>query len=506
MRKSKSGIFIFLFVSIVVALSICFYFVNKNNKIEVMDAGFCKRVVLSNKYEAYSIDAGETWTSDNKYLICEDKELNVVARADGKVYNLGNVKVELNGENNFSVSFNNSGYTCNAGETVNGAILTSDLTNFSGELISSNNDIASVELDNENIIKCIGCTAIKIKCNKPGNTDLEAKTSNGAIARSIVVVKEDKVGSISYDKDNYTCEAGKEINAVITANSINSRATVKSFSSSNTNVATVEKNSSYSLKCINCLAVKIKCKSNGITTLSATSSTGAVGDAKVNVLSNNNNGNNGNTTVENPNTNDSVNNNGGNGGNNTTINETISYDKGSYSCEAGKNITATITVHSSNLESRVLSYSSSNNNIATVIKHPSMAVKCVNCVAVQINCKSEGKVNLYASSTYGATTQSSVTVTKNVGSVTFDKSSYTCKVGDSFVTEVKSGGYDGIGVGIDSFSSANGAIATIIDNPDSQPKCLGCRYAKITCKSRGTTTVRATSGAGVIGTATVTVS
>ena len=68
---------------------------------------------------------------------------------------------------------------------------------------------------------------------------------------------------------------------------------------------------------------------------------------------------------------------------------TISYDKTSYSCEAGKKIDAIITANSDDLGVSVKSYKSSNTGVATVVKHPTMAVKCMNCVAVQISCLKE---------------------------------------------------------------------------------------------------------------------
>ena len=58
----------------------------------------------------------------------------------------------------------------------------------------------------------------------------------------------------------------------------------------------------------------------------------------------------------------------------------------------------------------VSSYDSSDRSIATVAKHPTLAVNCIDCVAVQITCKKKGKTTLKATSSLGEKTSVPITV------------------------------------------------------------------------------------------------
>ena len=112
-------------------------------------------------------------------------------------------------------------------------------------------------------------------------------------------------------------------------------------------------------------------------------------------------------------------------------NNSISYDKTSYTCTEGTKIDAIITATSDDLSATVKSYSSTNPEIATVTKHPTMAVKCVNCEAVQITCNKSGKTTLTAESTTGAKTTTTVNVAaKDKGTIAYDKTSYSCNAGE----------------------------------------------------------------------------
>ena len=90
-----------------------------------------------------------------------------------------------------------------------------------------------------------------------------------------VTVEQEDVGTINYKEESYTCDIGQEISTTITAEGPNDKiATIKSYSSNNTNIATIEKDLENDIKCVNCIAVKIKCKNSGTVTLTATSSEG----------------------------------------------------------------------------------------------------------------------------------------------------------------------------------------------------------------------------------------
>ena len=91
----------------------------------------------------------------------------------------------------------------------------------------------------------------------------------------------------------------------------------------------------------------------------------------------------------------------------------VFYSKEHYKCKVGETIDTMIKA-TGNLETdqvpTVASYSSSDENIAIVEKHPTMTLRCISCVAVQITCKSAGTVALTAESTLGVTGASTLTV------------------------------------------------------------------------------------------------
>ena len=179
------------------------------------------------------------------------------------------------------------------------------------------------------------------------------------------------IGTISYEKKNYTCEKGDVIDTVITANS-KSISYVKSYSSSNKEYAVVKKNPDMTLKCYNCVAVRIYCKKAGTVNLKATSSTGAKTKSNLRIK-----------------------------------NSTISFGKTTYFCKAGTTFT---TLIKSSGTSRVLSYKSNNTKVATIVKNDTLQPNCINCSAVKVTCKKAGKAILTTKSSKGATATASVTV------------------------------------------------------------------------------------------------
>ena len=91
----------------------------------------------------------------------------------------------------------------------------------------------------------------------------------------------------------------------------------------------------------------------------------------------------------------------------------VYYSKDSYKCKVGEIVETTI-IATSNLEKdqvpSVSLYTSSDESIATVEKHPTMTLRCISCVAVQIKCLSPGTVTLKAESTLGVTGFAQLTV------------------------------------------------------------------------------------------------
>ena len=91
----------------------------------------------------------------------------------------------------------------------------------------------------------------------------------------------------------------------------------------------------------------------------------------------------------------------------------VYYSKESYKCKVGEVLETTITA-TSNLEKdqipSISSYTSSDESIAIIEKHPTMKLRCISCEAVQITCISPGTVTLKAESTLGVTGFAQLTV------------------------------------------------------------------------------------------------
>ena len=311
-------------------------------------------------------------------------------------------------------------------------------------------------------------------------------SSSGASTTSTVKVSAPDKGWIKFDQNQYHCKTGQSINVMITAGSNTPGVfpTVKSMSTSNATIATIEDGyvDGSVTNCIDCRAAHIVCKKEGTVTLTAVSSTGVKTTSST-------------VTVE------------------KEIGW-IQYDQESYSCSEGKVIDAMIRT-GSNVASvipSVTGFSSNNTNIATIENGTSTGAvtNCIDCRAVHITCKKAGTVTLTATSSTGATTTATVTVKEaDKGTISFDKASYTCKVGkviDTMIRTSVSG--DQMPSAVSSFSSSNTAVA-IIENGTSGgavTNCIDCRAVHITCKKVGTSTLKATSSTGATGTATVTVS
>ena len=182
----------------------------------------------------------------------------------------------------------------------------------------------------------------------------------------------------------------------------------------------------------------------------------------------------------------------------STTKDSISYGSNSFNCSAGQTIDTLIRTTSDN--TRVRSFGSYDTSIATVEKNPEIAVNCINCSAVRINCKKQGNAKIYAKSSSGATTTSTVNVDNN-SMVKFEKKYYNCKKGESIVTMIKASA----GTYVKSYKSLNNSIASVRLNPDLQPKCLECLLVKITCKKAGSTQLVAKSSTGAKDTSNIAV-
>ncbi len=401
-------------------------------------------------------------------------DVTLTAKSNEGVQTTAKVKVKSVEEQIF---FNKTDYTCKAGEKISATITA--LGNFRTKVPavesfkSENEEIAGIIKHPDYNIKCMNCIAVQINCNKAGTTALSAVSTTGAKGRATVTVTEAEKAKISFDKSSYTCVAGEKIDTTITAIGSGDKVeTVASYTSSNTAVATIEKNPDISIKCINCLAVRITCKKSGSVTLTAKSSSGAKGTSTVKVTAPKQN--------------------------------TVTFDKTSYACHVGEQITTQVRVNnnSNNIET-IKSYTSSNTDVATIVKHPTLAVNCINCVVVQITCKGAGTATLTAKASGGTTGTSSIKVSPTAEKVAFEKTKYTCNPGDKITTTIKTTGV--FGARIASYTSSDTNIASVEKHPTLAVDCVNCVAVQITCKKSGNVTLTAKSSTGAKGTSTVSV-
>ena len=206
------------------------------------------------------------------------------------------------------------------------------------------------------------------------------KESENDVSQQPTVQPEESKSTIKYENDKYTCiEGGKFTTKILVEET-----SIKSYESSDTKIATItsyEPSDDIAIKlCKNCKYVEVNCLKTGSISLIATSTDGVKTTSKLEVQQ----------KIE--------------------IDE-ISYDKSSYTCKVGENITAIITANSSKDENvRVKTFESSDTSIATIKKHPNIVSKSLNSTNVQIKCLSEGEVVLTAISSTGAKTTSKLIV------------------------------------------------------------------------------------------------
>ncbi|MDD6272312.1 MAG: hypothetical protein PUA90_02190 [bacterium] len=392
-------------------------------------------------------------------------------------------KETLESQNKGSISYDKSSYTCKVGETITATITATSNDGLARvKSYSSNNvNVAIINKHPTFTANCLNCEMVQITCKGNGTTTLKAQSSTGATTTSTIVVEKETLesqnkDSISYDKPSYTCKVGETITATITATSNDGFARVKSYSSNNTNVAIINKHPTISANCLNCEVVQITCKGNGTTTLKAQSSTGAT--TMVNIIV-------------------------------KKENASISFNKPLYTCKDG----GTVSVYVSSKSADGYCYSSfdiDNGDVAKIERSYSSGTDGDDCELIIVNCKNVGTTSIKAISTSGEVATATINVEKSTSSISYSESSYTCKVGDTIKTKINAYS-DGALAIIKSYSSNNTRIATIengwkMDNGMIlTDKCINCANIEITCKSVGTTTLKAESSTGVTTTSTITV-
>ena len=214
-------------------------------------------------------------------------------------------------------------------------------------------------------------------------------------------------GTISFDQNKYECFVGDEIDTVISASfvqSINAQSHVKTYTSSNTKIATIKKHPTISVRCIGCVAVSIKCVAEGKTTLKATSDTGATASANITVKK--------------------------------VPAGSINFSKSSYECSLGEKFTTDITVYSNssyNKPDGLKSYKSNDTSIVALEASNSQP-RCIGCMSIDVKCLKIGTTTITATTNFGGSVTASVKVKQDLGKINFEKSSYTCTEGDTIET------------------------------------------------------------------------
>ncbi len=404
------------------------------------------------------------------------------------------------------IEYAKESYECTEGDSFETEITASGIINGKLSTVSSygtsNSDIAIVDENTIAKVNCINCKRVRVVCKKPGEVKLTAESSTGAKTTAKLTVKENK-GSISFEKSSYNCDDATAFETVVIADTKG----IKSVKSSDTSVATIDeyvtyvKNCSSYSKCMSIAGtlknIRVVCKKKGKVTLSAESNGGAKATSTVNVKENKG---------------------------------SISFKENSYSCTAGKTIETVIypSREISTAENRatvitypqVKNYTSSDTSIATIDDKVKLQPYCGNCKAVRINCIKTGEVVLTATSNFGATTTAKVTVKQENGSISFDKSSYTCEVGKRFSVKVN---LTGGAKSIKSFTSSDTSIADVMkvnivsncvtyNNGEAVSNCMpasavkpGEEYLMVSCKKKGSATISATADTGISTSAKVTV-
>ncbi len=401
-------------------------------------------------------------------IVCNKKgtaTLNTVSENGAK----GSAQVTVSSKDVGVIAFLEQSYSCKVGEVIKTSITTKGAVNPKAKMTYSSSDKNTAKIESDTTSSsCIGCIPVKITCLKEGNVTLNVTAETGAKTSTKVQINTAEVGSISFEKSSYTCKTGNTINTVLRATKLNVNTTKVSYASSNSNIASIEKDIS-SAVCADCFAIKIGCKKDGTVTLSAITDKGATASSKVTVS--------------------------------TTI-ETINFAQESYTCTEGESITTTV---SSSYGSNVsISYLTDNSTLATITKTGNGTSTCPKCQTIRIDCKKPGTATLSAQYN-GTKGTAKVTINKNKGAISFANNVYTCKAGASVKTTLKLTKPVTTSSKI-TFSSSNTSTATIEKDSGTTPSCSDCVAVKITCKKEGSVTLNAEADTGATASSTLTIS
>ena len=268
-----------------------------------------------------------TWTSSNNNIATVNNGV-VTAKAAGNVTitatsNNGktatcNIVINNNIVDVSSISLDKTNTSMNIGNnlTLNANIQPSNATNKNITWTSSNNNIATV---NNGIVTA----------KAAGNVVITATTSNGKQATCAITVNSNIVNAtgVSLNTTDISMNTGNNITLVATVAPTNTTNKNITWTSSNNNIATVDKNGN------------VKAKANGTATITATTSNGKQATCKVTVTT-------------------------------KAINvSSISLNKTKESLYVGNSTTLTATIKPANASSKNITWSSNNTAVATVDKN-----------------------------------------------------------------------------------------------------------------------------------------
>ena len=351
-------------------------------------------------------------------------------------------------------------YTCKPGETIYTYYVYGSDTRLKS-LTSGNRFVAGISqvaFEDFKGALCLSCKPIKINCRLKGTTTVSVNTKGGQKATAKVIVTKEP-STIKFDKNNIKCSAGQTVGVNITTD-MNSR--VESYSVDNTSIATVKK-SSMQPKCPNCRRIDVVCKKQGSTTVRAYSNRGATTSAGLLVTSNSNN---------------------------------VVFEKSNIKCKKG-DVVKTI-IKSTDGKTRIKTFSSDDIAVAA-LSLSSAQPRTTGAIQVDVACRGNGSVTLRASNANGVVGTANVTVGNTVGTVSFEKATYTCRPGQSFETKVTADKATIKNILVEK----TGVIK--LGQPSKQLNCANCRLIKVECQKIGTSRIVASSSAGASGSALVNV-
>ena len=439
-----------------------------------------KSLTSSNKNVA-TVTKGTTTKNKTTFKIKCIKKGNVIITAKSSTGASGTASVTVNAApvdpGKVTVKSSN---VCIEGKTITETVTITKASTGAQKLksvTSSNTKVATVSIKSQETNSKTNETKAKveIKCVKEGKTSIKYTSEKGATASEDVTVNSSSTAAeetVKFEKESITCVKGKKISVVVTSSK--SPFDINTLKSSDTKVATVAKDPTNTLKCINCMSLQVTCKEKGTATISIMNTKGAKGTAKVTVKSN-------------------------------EVSKGVKFEKSSYECDMSKKHTVEVEVTTSNAS--ISSIESSSTKIATVKLGESSKVSGGVKYKAKVTCLQDGAVTLTAKDNTGAKATTKVTV-KNGGTITGLKN-FTCKVGETNSFLIKTPGYKVNGTPViatpSSFKSSDEKVAVIRNSTGLQVDCIDCRMVEVVCKSQGTATLEAKSSGGATIKAKVTV-